>query len=65
MSTHYNVVHRSEFICVDKTAEGISGASSGDEGGAGLWPTETEAPPGMGYNHDYEVPCVMCFLPVI
>ncbi len=64
MSYHYTNAHRGEFICVDKDAEGISGYSAGDEGGAALYPTETEGPPGYGYNHDWEVPCVVCIVPV-
>lgn len=62
MSYLYTVAHRGEWVCVDRNAEAIAGSSAGDEGGAGLWPTETESPPGMGYNQDWEVTCVVCAL---
>lgn len=62
MSSHYTHV-RSEFICVDRQAEGVG--SSVAANGALLYPTEAECGtlPCGPYAQDREVTCVVCIRP--
>ena len=55
-------MHRGEFLCVDANAEPFANGSAGNEDGAPFFPVETEGPPGFGYNHDWEVACIVCAL---
>jgi hypothetical protein len=64
MAERHTHIHSSQFVCVDKDAEPVPDSQPGNEDGALLYPTETEAPlGGTGYGHDNEARCAVCAMP--
>ena len=58
MAEKYNH-QRSEYICVDNNAEGVSG-SSATKTASNLWPAETRGGASPSYVNNAEVPCAQC-----
>ncbi len=60
MSTHYTQA-KSEFLCVDASAEPLPTASDkGSQNGNLLYPVECEPGCAPGYQTDWEITCAVC-----